>query len=142
MRRRLDAAKTRADHGGRAGAEEMRRSSWIVLLTVAIVGWTIAGVIALLAVTTLGWFGVMLLGLVTLVVALRVELDEEFPGTGPWASAHLMRRQLEQQSEGTAEARLARFAERVERQRWLYIVRTVGIALALLGLNMWALRVA
>jgi len=118
----------------------MRRASWYTLMTVALAGWTIAGAIAWLTVQALGWFGVMLLGLAIIVVALRVELDEEFPGTGAYGSTHIMRRQLEQQHEGAPEARAARFAERLERHRLLYIVRTVGIALALLGLNLWALH--
>ena len=118
----------------------MRRTTWYALMTVALAGWTIAGAIAWLTVATLGWFGVMLLGLAIIVIALRVELDEEFPGTGAYGSAHIMRRQLEQQSEGPPEARLARFAARIEHHRVLYIVRTVGIALALLGLNLWALH--
>ena len=118
----------------------MRRTTWYALMTVALTGWTIAGAIAWATVAALGWFGVMLLGLATIVVALRVELDEDFPGTGAYGSAHIMRRQLEQEHEGPPEARLARFAERLERNRLLYIVRTVGIALALLGLNLWALH--
>jgi len=48
-----------------------------------------------------------------------------------------MRRQYEAAFEGRPEDRLARWAERVERHRLLYIARTVGIALLVVGLNMF-----
>jgi hypothetical protein len=35
------------------------------------------------------------------------------------------------------EQRFARWAARVERNKWLYIARTIGIAAILIGLNMF-----
>jgi hypothetical protein len=67
------------------------------------------------------------------MVALRAELDADSPAV----SDALMRRQYEQIFEGTAESRLARRGELIERNRWLYIARTIGIAMILLGLNMF-----
>jgi hypothetical protein len=109
----------------------MRRSTWYALALVAVTGWTIAAGLAWLLVARVGWFGVMILGVVTLLVALRAEMTSDYPAWSPY----LMRRQYEQAFEGGAEARLARWAEQVERHRALYIVRTIGIAL--LGLNMF-----
>jgi hypothetical protein len=111
----------------------MRRSSLAALLLVAGAGWAIAGALAWTLVGRVGWLGILILGVATLLVALRVELDADYPA---W-SRYLMRRQYEQAFEGTPEARLARWAERVERHRALYIARTIGIALALIGLNMF-----
>ena len=48
-------------------------------------------------------------------------------------SVALLRRQYERTFEGTKEDRL----ERVERNRLLYIARTIGIATVLIGLNMF-----
>jgi len=45
--------------------------------------------------------------------------------------------QYEQAFDGTMEHRLARWVERVERNKWLYITRTIGIATMLIGLNMF-----
>jgi len=36
---------------------------------------------------------------------------------------------------GTAEVRLAKWAERVEHNKWLYVAKTVGIPAILIGLN-------
>lgn len=104
-----------------------------MLIAVAVLGWSGVGFIAYELVVHLAWFGVMLIGVVVTVAALWPEIDEDAPA----ASEYLLRRQVEQRAEGNAESRLARFAARLERDRWLYIVRTIGIALALLGLNMF-----
>ena len=111
----------------------MRRSTWYALITVAVVGWGIAGLMALVLVSWLGWFGILMIGLFILMVALLAELDADAPA---W-SVTLLRRQYEQTFEGTTEDRLARWAERVERNKGLYIVRTIGIAMILIGLNMF-----
>jgi hypothetical protein len=111
----------------------MRRSALYALLLVAGAGWAIAGLLAWALVARVGGLGVFILGVATLLVAVRAELNADAPA---W-SAHLMRRQYEEAFEAKGEARLARWAERVERHRLLYIARTVGIALALLGLNIF-----
>ena len=111
----------------------MRRSTWYALMIVAGVGWGIAGLMALTLLSWLGWFGLLIIGLSILFVALHAELDAEAPA---WSVA-LLRRQYEQTFEGTTEDRLARWAERVERNKGLYIVRTIGIATILIGLNMF-----
>jgi hypothetical protein len=48
----------------------------------------------------------------------------------------LLRRQYEQKFEGRAEERLAKWAERVERNK-CYIARSIGIAAILIGLNIF-----
>ena len=107
----------------------MRRA----LVVVAVLGWSAAAFIAYQLVLHLAWFGVMLIGVIVIVGAQWPELDEDSPGSSPY----LLHRQYEQMFEGNAETRLARWAARLERNKWLYIVRTVGIALAVLGLNMF-----
>ena len=111
----------------------MRRSSWCSLMIVATVGWGIAGLVAVALVSLVGWLGILILGLAILLVALNVELDSDSPA---W-SATLLRRQYEQTFEGTTEERFARWAASVERNKWLYIARTIGIAAILIGLNMF-----
>ena len=107
----------------------MRRSSWYALLLVAIVGWGIAGLIAFILVSLVGWLGILIIGLIICLVAVRAELDADAPAM----SVALLRRQYERTFEGTKEDRL----ERVERNRLLYIARTIGIATVLIGLNMF-----
>lgn len=111
----------------------MRRSSWYALLLVAVIGCGIAGLIALTLVAMVGWLGVLIVGLIICLVAVRAELDADAPAV----SVALLRRQYEQTFEGTKEERLAKWAERVERNRLLYIARTIGIATILIGLNMF-----
>jgi MFS family permease len=111
----------------------MRRSSWYALLFVAIIGSAIGGAIALALVSRIGWLGILIVGMFVIFISVRAELDADSPAV----SVALMRRQYEQTFEGTAEGRLARLAERIERNRRLYITRTIGIAMALLGLNMF-----
>jgi len=52
----------------------------------------------------------------------------------------LLRRQYARTFEGTAEERLAKWAQRVEHNKWLYVARTVGIAAILIGLNMFIMH--
>ena len=56
------------------------------------------------------------------------------------ASVALLHRQYARSFEGTAEERLAKWAQRVEHNKRLYIARTVGIATILIGLNMFILH--
>ena len=114
----------------------MRRSSWYALLIVATAGCGVAALIALLLVSLVGWLGVLIIGLAILLVAIRVELDAEAPA---W-SVTLLRRQYEQTFEGTPEERPARWAARIERNKALYIARTIGLATVLIGLNMFILH--
>ena len=111
----------------------MRRSSWYALLTVAVAGCGIAGILSFALVSMVGWLGILIIGLSICLVAIRAELDADAPAM----SVTLLRRQYEQTFEGTREERVARWAERVERNRLLYIARTIGIATVLIGLNMF-----
>ena len=111
----------------------MRRSTWHALLLVAAVGSGIAWAISVALVSMVGWLGILIIGLAICLVAVRAELDADAPA----ASVTLLRRQYEQTFEGTKEERFARWAQRVERNRVLYIARTIGIAAVLIGLNMF-----
>jgi hypothetical protein len=102
-----------------------------VLIFVAITGWLLAIALAITVVRYLLWFGVMLIGIVVLLAAQGAEME---PAS---SSPHLLRRRYEQTFGDSGDARLKRWAELWARDRWLYIVRTIGIALALLGLNMF-----
>jgi hypothetical protein len=118
----------------------MERWARNALLAIALIGWAVTGLLAVLLVERVGWLGVAIIGGAVLSIAALVELDEERPVAGPTGSAFLMRQQIEQEHEGGFESRLSRIAARVARNRALYIVRTIGIAMALLGLNMFVLH--
>ena len=111
----------------------MRRSTWSALLLVAAVGCGIAWAISVALVSMVGWLGILIIGLAICLVAVHAELNAD----APVASVTLLRRQYEQTFEGTKEERFARWAQRVERNRVLYIARTIGIATVLIGLNMF-----
>ena len=82
------------------------------------------------------WFGILIFGLIICLAAVRGELAADSPAM----SVALLRRQYEQTFESTTQERLARWAERVERNRLLYIARTIGIATILIGPNMFILH--
>jgi hypothetical protein len=111
----------------------MRRSSWYALMFVVVIACGIAGLISFVLVAKVGWLGILIIGLAVYFVTTRAELDAD----APVASVALLRRQYEQTFEGTTEERFAKWAERVERNRLLYIGRTIGIATILIGLNMF-----
>ena len=83
-----------------------------------------------------GWLGILIVGLLICLVATRAELFAESPAI----TVALSRRQYEQTFKGTSEERFAKWARGVERNRLLYIARTIGIAMCLLGLTMFILH--
>ena len=82
----------------------MRRPSWYALMIVAAVGWGIAGLLAFVLVSRVGWFRILIIGLIIILVPQLAELDADSP---TW-SATLLRRQYEQTFDRTMEHRLAR----------------------------------
>ena len=102
------------------------------LAMVAVLGWSFAGFLAWAMVYGLQWFGVMLIGLVVVVAAQNAELFERTDG----AESHLLEREYRETRGGSLEARLRRWTKRLKREEGCYVARTIGIALALLGLNM------
>lgn len=111
---------------------------WLALAVIAAAGWTAAGLLALILVAHVGWAGIALIGLAVLLVASRQEMTEDSPA--PLPTAHMLARQYEEMLECVPEARLARLALRAERHRLLYIARTFGGALVLLGGGMFLLH--
>src|SRR5215471_17004383 len=114
-----------------ADAIKMHRSAWVAVLLVVLAGWGIAALMAVTLVLLVGWLGILIIGLAICFCAAQAELDDK----APVASVALLRRQYAQTFEGTAEARPAKWAERVEHNKWLYIAKTVGISAILIGLN-------
>jgi hypothetical protein len=102
-------------------------------MIVAAVGWGIAGLLAFVLVSRVGWFRILIIGLIIILVPQLAEWDADSPA---W-SVTLLRRQYEQTFDGTMENRLARWVERVERNKWRHIARTIGIAIMLIDLNMF-----
>ena len=106
------------------------------LVLVAVIGWSFAGLLAWGVIYALQWFGVMLIGLVVIVAAQDDELFERTDG----ADSHLLEREYRESQGGSLEMRLRRWTERLRREQGFYTARTIGIALALLGLNMGILH--
>lgn len=116
----------------------MTLRSWLILAAIAVIGWVAAGLIALTFVAHVGWIGIFIIGLIVLLAGVSVDLNADHPAHLP--SAHLMARQYERLTGGSHDERLTRFAERLERNRLLYLLRTFGIAMVMLGLGMLLLR--
>jgi len=110
-----------------------------VLRALALAGWSVAGILALLLIERVGWLGVAIIGAAILMVAYRSELHEENALPVPYGNAgiQLYRAQHERNANLAPEQKLARAAERSQFGRFLYLVRTAGIALILIGLNMF-----
>jgi len=66
----------------------MRRSSWYSLMIVAAVGWVIAGLMAFSLVSRVGWFGILIIGLIIILVPQLAELDADSPA---WSETLLRR---------------------------------------------------
>lgn len=113
----------------------MSRKTWLSLAVIAAIGWTGAGLLALTFASYVGWIGIFILGLIVLLITVSADLNADHPAHLP--SAHLTAELHRRTTEGTREERLSRFADRIERNRGLYVARTFGIALALLGLGMF-----
>jgi len=114
----------------------MQRSAWIAVLLVVLAGWGIVALMAVTLVSLVGWLGILIIGLAICFCAAQAELDDQ----APVASVALLRRKYARTFEGTAEERLAKWAQRVEHNKWLYVARTVGIAAILIGLNMFIMH--
>jgi hypothetical protein len=115
-----------------------RRRTRVVL---GAAGWAAAGVIAWALVSRIAWFGVVLIGLAILFVASRWQIDDQnaLP-TNPTGASHLYTAQYERQFARSPEEAASRNAAEAEFNRVLYVVRTIGIALLLLGGNMFILH--
>lgn len=111
---------------------------WLVALT--LLGWIVAGFLCAALVSRVGWLGIAIIGAAVLLVALRWEIDDENALPVPYGSAgiELYVRQYERNAGLRPEEKLARAAERSSFARFLYAVRTAGIALAVLGLAMFS----
>jgi MFS family permease len=125
------------DHRRSAG----RSLNWshrgtVVALTA--VGWTLAGLLASALVSRIGWFGIILIGIAILFVASRWQIDEQnaIP-SNPSGANHLYAAQYERQFARSPEERASRRAADAELNRALYVIRTIGLALLLLGVSMF-----
>jgi hypothetical protein len=112
-----------------------RRRTQLVL---GAAGWTAAGLIAWALVSRIAWFGVTLIGLAVLFVASRWQIDDQnaLPAN-PTGATHLYTAQYERQFARSPEEAAARKAAEAEFNRILYVARTIGLALLLLGVNMF-----
>lgn len=101
-------------------------------------GWAVAALVAWALVSRIGWLGVVLIGLAILFVASHWQIDDQnaLP-TNPTGAGHLYTAQYQRQFARSPEEAAARKAEEAEFNRVLYVARTIGIALLLLGANMF-----
>jgi len=110
----------------------------LTLIVLGAAGWAAAGLLAWALVSRIAWFGVALIGLAILFVAARWQIgDENALPTNPTGAGHLYTAQYERQFTRSPEEAAARRATEAEFDRVLYVVRTIGLALLLLGVNMF-----
>lgn len=112
-----------------------RRASLSIIL--AIIGWSVAGLLCWQLVRRVGWLGVAVIGIVTLLVAYRWSLDETNAvpsyagGSNPLYKAQYDR----QFGHSSPEHKASDRAMSVEFNRALYLLRTIGLALSMLGVS-------
>jgi hypothetical protein len=108
------------------------------LVVLGAAGWAVAGLIAWALVSRIAWFGVALIGLAILFVAARWQIgDQNALPTNPTGAGHLYTAQYERQFARSPEEAASRKAAEAEFNRVLYVARTIGLALLLLGANMF-----
>jgi hypothetical protein len=108
----------------------------------AIIGWSIAGLLSWLLVSLVGWLGVTIIGVATLLVAYRWSLDE-VNAVPSYASGQnsLYKAQYDRQfGYSSPEQKASERAKRAEFNRTLYLIRTIGLALSVLGLYMFIIH--
>jgi len=118
-------------------------SARIVAVTAAVAGLLSAGVAFLVLTTMIGFLAIGLLGLVVLVIANRVDIDDghaipEIQQSA--ATVRLVALQMAERDRTAADRRPALAAERRRRALTLYIARTFGVALTALGFSMFYLH--
>jgi hypothetical protein len=105
----------------------------------AIIGWSVAGLLSWLLVGLVGWLGVTIIGVGTLYVAYRWSLDET-NAVPSYASGRnpLYKAQYDRQfGRFSPEQKASDRAKSAEFNRDLYLTRTIGLALSVLGLGMF-----
>jgi len=124
-----------ADRGRVVSVSWSRRRAMVVL---GIAGWAVAGVLAWMLVSRVAWFGIALIGVAILFVASRWQInDQKALPTNPTGAGHLYVAQYERQFARSPEEAASRKAYEADFNRVLYVVRTIGLALLLLGANMF-----
>jgi hypothetical protein len=100
-------------------------------------------VTALLASTLfiiLGWLGICILGLFGLMISQRLELLGGYAmieSSRADTSVNFLARQIEQRRKQTQAEKLQEAENDAERERWLYVVNTICIALVGFGFAMF-----
>ncbi len=105
-----------------------------------VLGVAVAALLSSLLFGLLGWLGIGLLGLFGLLISLRLEMQGGYAvldlGRGDF-SANLLARQIEAREKATPAQKHEQAADDAERKKWLTVVKTVCIAMTLLGLIMF-----
>jgi hypothetical protein len=111
-------------------------------LALAAVGWSIAGLLCWFLVSRVGWLGIALIGITILFVASRAALDEDNASSNvPGGIDAVYRAAYDRQfGYATAEEAAAVVARRQELDRFLYVARTIGLAMLALGANMFIIH--
>lgn len=115
----------------------------MIAVTAAVAGLLAAGIAFLLLMTMIGFLAIGLLGLVVLVIANRMEIDDghaiaEIRQSA--ATVRLVALQMAERERTAADRRPALAAERRRRRLALHVARTFGIALTALGFSMFYLH--
>lgn len=88
----------------------------------------------------LGWLGVGILGMAGLFISSRIELQGGyvvFDASHVETSVNLLARQMEARQRQTRDQKREEAENRAERTKWLYVLNTICLALALLGFTMF-----
>ncbi len=108
--------------------------------TAMVLGLAVAALLSSLLFGLLGWLGIGLLGFFGLLISLRLEMQGGYAvpdlGRGD-SSVNFLARQIEARERATPAQKLEQAANDAERKKWLTVVNTICIAMAVLGLIMF-----
>jgi hypothetical protein len=108
-----------------------------IAVTVAIMGWLLASLIAFVIVALVGFFGVGVIGLLIAFISTQFELDSDGAVAGGIGS-DLLARQIRAQREMSPEQRAARRTEKSLLAQSVNFFRYFGIGLVLIGFGGFA----
>lgn len=110
----------------------MRISARLILALVALAGWALAGIIAVLFVGLLGFLGLGIVGLLLWLLCVRIELEREGAVGHPFATGLFAIQQRDRPGMTRAEAAGRRQQEAADVGA-MFLFRMVGIALTVIG---------
>lgn len=112
----------------------MLRPGRVILIAIAVMGWSLAAALVLLLVSRLSFFGVGLIGVATWFICTRIELEKE-GAVGHELTPDLFAVQIKAQQEMSRSERAALRDEQTLITQSARFFKHLGIGLTIIGLG-------